>query len=47
VVHPGLPEILHRFGDQAIREMLLQAASGDHDSRSCSLDSARSRRNKN
>jgi hypothetical protein len=47
VSHPGFPEIFHRLGDEAIREMSLQAAGGDHDFSSCPLDSSRSRRNKN
>jgi len=34
VSHPGFPEILHRLGDEAIAEMALQAAGGDHDWRS-------------
>ena len=30
VVHPRFPEILHRLGDEAIGELALQAAGGDH-----------------
>ena len=47
VSHPGFPEVLHRLGDEAIGELSLQAASGDHGWRSCFLDSSRSRRNRN
>ncbi len=47
VPHPRFPEILHRLCDEAIGEISLQAASGDHDWRSCSLASSRSSRSRN
>jgi hypothetical protein len=34
VSHPGFPQILDRLRDEAIGELSLQAASGDHDLRS-------------
>jgi hypothetical protein len=47
VAHPGFPEILHRFGEEAIVEMTLHTTSGNHGSTGPSLDSSRSRRKRN
>jgi hypothetical protein len=44
VAHPGFPKVLNRLGDEASGEASLQAAGGDHGSRSCSLDCSRSKR---
>jgi hypothetical protein len=46
IAHPGLPQVLHGLGDQAVGEAALQTTGGDHEGRSRVLDASRSRRSK-